>query len=192
MDRDELQRRTSAGELFSYQFFWGHRPSKDGRTTSSCLSQWYAAPFTVDGHFYPTAEHWMMASKARLFDDLDALHQILAAPDPGKAKSLGRKVRRFDPDQWTQNARRFVTEGNLHKFRSHPALRGFLLSTSPHVLVEASPSDVIWGIGLPASSPLCLDPSTWRGQNLLGFALMDVREALGQESRDAGGSLLED
>ena len=68
-DLKEIQARAHNGEQFEFLFFWGHQPSKDGTITKSCLSQWYAAPFVVDGLVYPTAEHWMMAEKARLFGD---------------------------------------------------------------------------------------------------------------------------
>lgn len=176
LDLELLRRRCDAGETFQYMFFWGHQPSKDGTTTKSCLSQWYAASFTVNGIHYPTAEHWMMAAKARLFGDEEMLAEILEADSPKTAKALGRKVRDFDNDIWKGNARRLVTEGNVAKFSQNADLREYLMSTGTAVLVEASPRDCIWGIGLGAANERAQDPRTWRGQNLLGFALMDVRE----------------
>lgn len=119
-----------------------------------------------------------MAGKARLFGDLEILEQILKAPEPKTAKALGRKVRGFDDQLWKANARRIVTEGNLAKFGQNESLKAFLLGTGSQILVEASPSDRIWGIGLGSSDPRANDPATWLGTNLLGFALMDVREAL--------------
>lgn len=119
-----------------------------------------------------------MAGKARLFGDKDALERILEAPDPKSAKVIGREVRAFDDKVWKENARRLVTEGNVHKFGQNDELRKFLLSTGDAVLVEAAPRDQIWGIGLGQDNPKARDPSQWRGQNLLGFALMDVREKL--------------
>jgi len=178
MDLDELRTRCSEGKQYSYLYFWSHQPAKDGRISATCLSQWYAAPFEVDGILYPTSEHWMMASKARLFSDDDSLAQILATPSPVRAKELGREVAKFDHGVWTANCRRLVTEGNLAKFGQNDELRAFLLGTGSRVLVEASPVDPIWGIGLKAEDQRAKHPSTWRGQNLLGFVLMDVREAL--------------
>lgn len=89
----DLLERVSRGEQFAFLFFWGHQVPRDGSITKGCLSQWYPAPFTVEGLVCPTAEHWMMAEKARLFGDLEMADQILAAPEPKQAKALGRRVR---------------------------------------------------------------------------------------------------
>ena len=178
LDLEQLRRRCSDGEQFRYLFFWGHQPSRDGTITASCLSQWFAVSFTIDNVYYATAEHWMMASKARLFGDDVTLQQILSAADPKTAKSLGRKVENFDDNVWKQHCRRLVTEGNVAKFSQNDSLRAFLLATEDHVLVEASPYDRIWGIGLKATDEKAKHPATWEGENLLGFALMDVREQL--------------
>ncbi len=132
----------------------------------------------IDDIVYQTAEHWMMAAKARLFGDGDTLAKILESSDPKTAKALGRTVKNFDSDVWTANARRLVTEGNIAKFGQNQELRTFLLATGNLVLVEASPYDRIWGIGLMADDERVKNPGTWQGQNLLGFALMDVREQL--------------
>ena len=175
---NDLRRRCADGEQFRYLFFWGHQPSKDGSITQSCLSQWFAASFEIDGVSYPTAEHWMMASKARLFSDEESLELILTSIDPKTAKALGRKVKGFDGDVWDTHCLRLVTAGNAAKFRQNPNLRDYLLSTESLVLVEASPYDRIWGIGLRATAEKAKHPDTWEGQNLLGFALMDVRSAL--------------
>ncbi|HZZ82153.1 MAG TPA: NADAR family protein [Gemmataceae bacterium] len=175
LDLEQLRRRCSEGEQFRYLFFWGHQPSKDGRITASCLSQWFAASFTIDKMSYSTAEHWMMASKARLFGDDETLQQILSAADPKDAKALGRQVRNFDNEVWTKSCRQLVTQGNVAKFSQNETLRAFLLATEDQVLVEASPYDRIWGIGLKATDEKAKHPATWEGQNLLGFALMDVR-----------------
>ena len=176
LDRPTLIKRIEEAEAFTFLFFYGH--AVHSPVTKTCFSQWYPAPFTVEGVLYPTAEHWMMAGKARLFDDEEALQRILVAPDPKSAKAIGREVRGFDDARWKANARRLVTEGNVHKFSQNEELRDFLLSTGDDVLVEAAPRDQIWGIGLGADNPKARDPKQWRGQNLLGFALMDVREKL--------------
>jgi ribA/ribD-fused uncharacterized protein len=116
------------GEL-KFLFFWGHQPSRDGRLGVSCFSQWWPAPFEVDGLCYPTAEHWMMAGKARLFADDQTAARILDAESPKQVKQLGREVRGFDPARWDEERRRIVTEGNVHKFTQNSALGEFLLST---------------------------------------------------------------
>lgn len=167
-----------AGEKIKYLHFWGHAPRRDGALGPSCLSQWWPAPFTVDGVEYATAEHWMMAAKARLFDDADAERAVLAARTPAEAKHAGRLVRDFDDAIWTRERFAVVADGSRHKFASDPALRDFLVGTGRRVLVEASPLDRIWGIGLAADDPRADDPTKWRGANLLGFALMEARARL--------------
>lgn len=178
LDLASLRRRCAEGEKFRFLLFWGHQPSKDDRITASCLSQWYGASFEIAGIVYPTAEHWMMASKARLCNDDHTLHEILESNDPKTAKALGRKVKDFDDEIWKESCRRLVTDGNVAKFSQNDDLREFLLATEDQVIVEASPYDRIWGIGLKADDERAKHPDTWQGQNLLGFALMDVREAL--------------
>ncbi|MHC3968565.1 NADAR family protein, partial [Pseudomonas aeruginosa] len=122
----------------------------------------------------------MMAAKARLFDDSRLLERILAARSPGEAKALGREVAGFDEARWNAERVGIVIEGNLGKFGQNASLKKYLLGTADRVLVEASPVDAIWGIGLAASDPLAAEPATWQGLNLLGFALMEVRRRLAQ------------
>jgi ribA/ribD-fused uncharacterized protein len=177
-DRAALEAAVRAGERFEYLFFWGHTPKSPPAVDKSCLSQWYPAPFHVDGHRYATAEHWMMAGKARLFGDDEALADILAADSPADAKAIGRRVRSFDAARWRAHCVPLVTDGNAHKFGQHPALRKFLHATADHVLVEASPRDRVWGIGMGATNEAATDPTRWRGENLLGFALMMARARL--------------
>ncbi|MGW0871466.1 NADAR family protein [Streptomyces sp. NPDC002740] len=173
---EALVSQVRAGARIKYLHFWGHRPRPDGRLGSSCLSQWWPSPFVVDGVHYPTAEHWMMAGKARLFEDAEAEKRALAAKSPAQAKKEGRLVRGFDEATWQRERFRIVVEGSVHKFASEPGLRSFLLSTGDRVLVEASPMDRVWGIGLAADDEAAMDPQRWRGPNLLGFALMEARE----------------
>ncbi|MEU9639175.1 NADAR family protein [Streptomyces tendae] len=177
-DREALVARVRAGARIKYLCFWGHRPLPDGSIGPSCLSQWWPSPFTVDGVKYATAEHWMMAGKARLFADAEAERRVLAAAHPAGAKKAGRLVRGFDEAVWERERFRIVVEGSVHKFASDPALRAFLLGTGGRVLVEASPVDRVWGIGLAADDEAAQDPERWRGPNLLGFALMAARERL--------------
>ena len=174
----QLRAAEAAGADIDPVAFWRPRPTATGAIGPSSLSQWWPSPFVVDGQTYPTAEHWMMAGKARLFDDPAGLAAVLATSDPDAARTAGRSVRNFDEQRW--NAARFdlVVAGNLAKFTQHADLREYLLSTGDRVLVEASPYDRIWGIGMAPANPTVRRPSAWRGLNLLGFALMDVRDQL--------------
>ena len=173
--REALIAALRAGKRVKYLHFWGHRPLPDGRIGASCLSQWWPSPFTVEGVEYATAEHWMMAAKARLFADAEAERRVLAADHPAQAKKAGRLVRGFDEALWRQERFRIVVEGSVHKFTAHDGLRAFLLNTGERVLVEASPVDRVWGIGLAAADEGAANPERWRGPNLLGFALMEAR-----------------
>ncbi|GAA4022286.1 NADAR family protein [Allokutzneria multivorans] len=158
--------------------FWGHQPERDGSVGKGCLSQWWPAPFVVDGLTFATAEHYMMWRKAVLFDDTATAEQVLAAADPKAAKDFGRGVVGFDTAVWERERYDIVVEGNLAKFRAHPELRRFLLSTGHAWLAEASPLDPVWGIGLAAEHPDAAHFELWPGLNLLGKALMDVRARL--------------
>lgn len=173
---DALLAYIAAGGRPRYLMFWGHQPTSDGRIGPSCFSQWFQAPFVVEDTRYPTAEHFMMAEKARLFGDEANRAQVLASRSPAQAKQLGRQVAGFDETRW--NAARFdiVVRGNQAKFSQNTALGDFLRNTGTRVLVEASPVDRIWGIGLAADHDDAQRPQHWRGLNLLGFALMAVRD----------------
>ncbi|MCW1886648.1 NADAR family protein [Luteolibacter flavescens] len=175
---DDLLAATERGEPLKYLFFWGHTPPADGSVSKSCFSQWFPSPFTVDGICYPTAEHFMMAAKARLFGDREIEERVLKSSHPKQAKELGRKVRGFDEATWTRERYRLVVEGNLGKFSRNPPMKDFLLTTGERVLVEASPYDKIWGIGMSADHRDVENPVAWNGLNLLGFALMEVRSRL--------------
>ena len=172
---DDLRARFNSGERLKYVCFWGHRPGRHG-VNASCFSQWYEAPFVIDGHRYPTAEHFMMAEKAALFGDAETRAEVFRAPTPGAAKALGRKVRGFDESIWVEHRFRIVVRANEAKFSQNAALAGFLGQTGSRVLVEASPVDRVWGVGLAADDEKVNDPNLWQGLNLLGFALMHVRD----------------
>ncbi|MCB9656035.1 MAG: NADAR family protein [Sandaracinaceae bacterium] len=174
---DALNRRIDDGQKVKFKYFWGHTGTGPGPWA---LSQWYPAPFTFEGMTYRTAEHWMMAQKALLFDDAASAAAILAADSPGKAKALGRAVKDFDDETWEAARYAIVVTGNVLKFRQNPELGAWLDTTGDVVLVEASPRDAIWGIGLGADDPAAHSPKTWRGQNLLGFALGEARARLRQ------------
>lgn len=121
---DELVSVIRDGGQPKYLLFWGHQPEPEGGAGKGCLSQWWPAAFTVDGVAYPSAEHYMMAAKARLSGDAEAAAQILAAPHPGAAKALGRQVRGFDEQRWAEHRFEVVVAGNMAKFGQHPRLRG--------------------------------------------------------------------
>jgi ribA/ribD-fused uncharacterized protein len=176
--KSELVAAWNSGARPTFLTFWGHRPGVDGVVTRSCLSQWYLAPFEVDGTRYPTAEHFMMAGKARMFGDGAALARILASEDPSAAKAAGRRVQSFDEARWATARFDLVVAGNIAKFSQHARLRKFLIATGEQVLIEASPRDAVWGIGLGETDPHVIDPNAWPGENLLGFALMQVRDFL--------------
>lgn len=167
-----------AGKKQKFLFFWGHQKSSSGTITNSCLSQWWPTDFRVDDIRYFSAEHYMMAEKARLFHDPDHLQKIIHAKSPAQAKQFGREVIGFDEKKWSDNRYTIVTRGNVEKFRQNPELSAYLLSTKNRILVEASPVDAIWGIGLSQENEHCSNPLKWRGLNLLGFALMEAREIL--------------
>lgn len=120
----------------------------------------------------------MMTGKARLFGDAPTADRIRAAGSPKQAKELGRQVSGFNEALWNDAKLEIVVEGNLQKFAQNPSLADFLLQTGDKVLVEASPVDRIWGVGLAADDTRVENPIQWRGQNLLGFALMEVRDRL--------------
>ncbi|MEU8107254.1 NADAR family protein [Nonomuraea muscovyensis] len=167
-----------AGRPPSYLHFWGHRPNRDGGVGRGCLSQWWPADFTEDGRLFRSAEHYMMTHKALLFGDEETAAAILAVSHPGEAKKLGRLVRGFDEATWAEHRYGIVVRAGVAKFAAHPELRDYLLGTEKHVLVEASPLDRVWGIGLAADDPAATSAATWKGLNLLGFALMDARDEL--------------
>ncbi|NDU77178.1 DUF1768 domain-containing protein [Actinomadura sp. DSM 109109] len=173
MDVAELARLQEQGTRLKFLFFWGHQNPGRGY-----LSQWWPSPFTVGGVVYATAEHYMMAEKARLFGDEETATAIVAASHPRQAKDLGRRVRDFDERTWRANRVTIVTRGSEAKFSQNGELRDYLLRTGDRILVEASPLDRVWGIGLAADDPRAERPASWKGENLLGFALMTVRDAL--------------
>ena len=173
--KDRLAQHVESGAAVDFLFFWGHTPKQPPQIDASCLSQWFARPFTVGGVTYPSAEHFMMAEKARLFADEGAEARILAVASPAEVKAIGREVNGYNDAAWAAARFDAVVRGNVGKFGEHPDLRAFLLGTGERVLVEAAPRDQVWGIGLGASNPMARQPLQWRGQNLLGFALMEVR-----------------
>lgn len=157
--------------------FWGNKDT---------YSNWHPAAFVINGVRYENVEKYMMAEKARTFGDVEAEQAIMNTADPKVIKAIGRTVAGYDEATWAARRENVVFQACLAKFSQNPPLRHELLATGDRTLVEASPFDQIWGIGLGPDNPLALDLTKWHGQNLLGKALMRVREALRQE--DAGQS----
>ncbi len=176
-NKEELVDYINHGNKVKYIFFWGHQKPKSG-VTKSCLSQWYESSFDIGGITYQTAEHYMMAEKARLFRDKESELKVIKAKNPGEAKKVGRSVNNFNEGLWRQHRFNIVIKGNTAKFKQNPELKEFLITTGNRVLVEASPVDRIWGIGMASDHPSVENPNLWKGLNLLGFALMEVRSQL--------------
>ncbi|MGW6119031.1 NADAR family protein [Nocardia sp. NPDC055165] len=175
---EQLCRAIEQGASPKYLAFWGHSPRRDGTIGSSSLSQWWPATFVVDGVEFASAEHYMMWRKAMLFEDAATAAKILEVGHPSQAKKLGRQIRDFDEDIWERTRFDIVVAGSVAKFGQDAALREYLVGTGARVLVEASPVDRIWGIGMAADDSGALDPVRWKGLNLLGFALMRARDEL--------------
>lgn len=154
-----------------FTFFW-----------HGVFSQWHKQKFTVDGVEYNCAEQYMMAQKALMFNDKPAHHAIMHSDDPSDQKRLGRNVKNFIKDKWDAAAKDIVYKGNYYKFRQNAKLKEQLLATKGTTLVEASPYDQIWGIGLKEGDPRTLRRETWRGKNWLGEVLTKVRDDLEGES----------
>ncbi|MFF2484599.1 NADAR family protein [Paenibacillus sp. NPDC058071] len=175
---EQLKKAYIAGETFKFVFFWGHTPLKNDVVDKSCFSQWWMSPFVVEGIEYSCVEQFMMAEKARLFGDDEMLDAIRKSKHPKEMKAYGRAVRNFEKDTWDNECYNIVKRGNLAKFSQNPKLGEYLKLTKNRILVEASPRDRIWGIGMGQSNPDAENPVKWRGRNLLGFVLTEVRDEL--------------
>ena len=178
MDLSEFRDLEQRGEPLDFLFFFGHRPLPGGRIGTNCLSQWWTAPFEADGDRYLTAEHFLMAQRP-----------ACSATWPWRSTSWPRQDRKTRRP-WaarcgasmssvgSQPRYDIVVAGNTAKFTQNPAFRDFLRWTGEQILVEANPTDRVWSIGLASNDIRATKPSKWRGQNLLGFALMEVRARL--------------
>jgi len=149
----------------THVYFWG-----------GIYSQWYKRDFVYKGFTFSTAEQWMMFNKAMLFNDKSIAKEILETKDPKKQKALGRKVKNFDECVWDRHKLKIVIKGNYLKFSQNKDLKDKLMATGDKKLVEGSPYDAVWGVSLKFDDPRILDEKNWKGQNLLGIALMEVRE----------------
>lgn len=142
------------------------------------FSNWHRCHFTYRGFTFTSVEQFMMLAKAKLFADEKSARAIMATSDPAQQKAIGRKVAGFDQAAWEEKRESIVFVGCREKFAQNRALRSVLLASNPTILVEASPWDRIWGVGLKADDPGIADPDRWRGLNLLGVTLMKVRDVL--------------
>lgn len=155
--------------MSKYTFFWRNK---------SPFSNWYPSTFVCHGITFTRGEQYMMYCKAMMFGDQEIADKILATDDPKLQKDLGRMVKNYDEFTWARKREDIMVVGLYEKFNQIPKLRQALLDTGTTTIVEASPYDCIWGIGLEESHPDAQDESKWRGQNLLGKVLMRVRDKL--------------
>jgi len=156
----------------NFTFFWG-----------GPFSQWHICPFLIEGIQYNCSEQYMMAQKALLFKDEVSHKKIMFSLNPSSQKKYGRKVKNFDVDIWNTYAKDIVYKANYAKFTQNDYLKENLILTAGSVLVEASPYDKIWGIGLSANDPEAKNRSTWQGTNWLGEILTKVREDILKKDR---------
>lgn len=142
------------------------------------LSNWYKSDFVVFGNKYTSAEQFMMHAKASTFCDYRAAEAIMSTNNPRKQKALGRTVKNFNEEFWSVRAQSIFFPGILAKFQQNDSLKEILLSTEDKIIAEASPYDKIWGIGLAPSDLRAQNKDNWKGTNLLGETLMEVRKSL--------------
>lgn len=142
------------------------------------FSQWFKRKFTVAGIEYNCMEQYMMAHKALCFNDMDRYEFIMGSNSPWDHKLHGRMVTPYDDAVWSAARFNIVVEGGYHKFSQHEDLKQLLIDTGDKIIVEASPIDPIWGIGIGMDDPKRFDETKWAGQNLLGKALMQNRKKI--------------
>ena len=156
------------------EFIFFHSP----REEHGYLSNWYFCNFEVDDVKFSSSEQYMMHAKAMLFKDTETANKILKTHDCGAVKALGREVKNFDSVIWDSNKEKIMFIGLLEKFRQNNDIKKKLLSTGDSILAEGAAKDLIWGIGLSMADPRRFNQNEWKGENLLGKILMDVRECL--------------
>lgn len=172
----EAEQKTKQTNKANFVFFW-HEYTENGY-----FSQWYPAPFQIEGIRYFHNEQYMMAKKALLFGDTRTYNKIMKESDPATCKALGKSAANFNQHLWDSCKEEIIYNANYAKFSQNPELKAALLATGDAIIAEASPFDKIWGIGLKTSDPDSQDPKKWKGQNLLGKALMRVREVMLEET----------
>jgi conserved hypothetical protein, ribA/ribD-fused len=151
----------------AYEFFY-----------SGPFSNFFPSNFVVDGIMFNCNEQYFQYKKARMFNDTETAKKILKAISPFIHKRLGRNIKGYDDIVWKRECEEVMIEGLRAKFSQNESLRETLLDTYGKFLVEASPFDIRWGIGLKITDPKIKDRKNWRGENLLGKLLTKVREEL--------------
>ena len=148
------------------------------------LSNWYCSAFTVDGITFSSMEQYMMYKKAILFQDYQTAEKILSTDDVAEIKALGRIVQHFDEEIWREKREKIVHKGVLQKFLQNPELAEKLLETGEQMIAECAVKDKIWGIGLSMGDEerFCVDK--WKGKNLLGKILMQVRAEISVQNQN--------
>jgi len=171
----DLIEQFNKNKKLKYVFFW----NTDKIILSiGCFSQWQKSYFEVDDYEYCCAEQYMMGQKAIHFDDMESFERILMENHPKTIKALGRQVKNFDEKEWDKIKYKVVLDGNFYKFSQNNEMLEILQSTDDKILVEASPYDKIYGVGLNKNNEKIHNPNYWKGENLLGFALMEIRDLL--------------
>lgn len=193
MNIESLKSVKSIYEDSEMVLFWGHSPAINNVITDSCLSQWYKCKFTEtytskDGATkkvnFTSTEQYMMFRKASIFKDYEIANHILKIQNPKTIKGLGRKIKDFDEAIWDKHKVRVVIRGNYLKFSQNEELKKHLLSTGDKIIVEASPYDKVWGVGMSRGNKGIYDLNKWKGENLLGFSLMAVRAYINSKIED--------
>jgi len=142
------------------------------------FSQWAMSDFEIDDVKYNCTEQYMMAAKAMFFNDTEAHKKIMESNNPSDQKQIGREIKGFDTLQWRGICFDIVVRANVAKFTQNEELKQILIESGNKIIVEASPYDKIWGVGLQESDPRCENPALWQGENLLGLALMVARNKI--------------
>lgn len=150
-----------------YTFFW-----------SGPFSNWTTAEFVLDGQKYSCTEQYYMYKKALAFGDISVANAIMLTTNPKEQKALGRQVRGFNIEQWATISRDVMFRANLAKYLQNEDFYKKLMATDGTLIVEASPVDKIWGIGLDAKTAAVTPFDQWQGKNWLGQVLTEVRETL--------------
>lgn len=153
-----------------------HNPDEE----NGYLSNWYLSEFIIDDITFSSMEQYMMYEKAILFHDQETAKKILQTDNVAEIKALGRIVQNFDDTVWVKSREEIVYKGVLEKFRQNPELRKRLERTGEEVIAECAVKDKIWGIGLSMKDEDRFCVERWKGQNLLGKILMDVRKDIKQ------------
>ena len=158
-------------ETDTHIYFWG-----------GIYSQWYKTFIEAPHHVhYNCAEQYMMVGKAHLFGDEEAKEKIWKLDHPADQQMAGRRVKNYNQEKWDEKKFDIVVRGNVYKFMSNPDLKKQLLATGDKIIVEGSPTDTVWGVGLHYANSKIEDEKNWDGENLLGKAIMKARELINLE-----------